>query len=119
PASTTPALIETGDASAVELGVRFRTDIDGTISGIRFYKGSGNTGTHIGTLWSNAGAQLASVTFSGETASGWQEMLFATPVAVTANTTYVAAYHTNTGNYGVDNAYFSNVGMDDSPMHAP
>ena len=32
------------DASAVELGVKFRSDIAGYITGIRFYKGPGNTG---------------------------------------------------------------------------
>ena len=42
---------------------------------------------------------LATGTFSGETASGWQELDFSSPVAVTAGTTYVASYHTNTGHY--------------------
>ena len=36
---------------AIELGVKFRADVDGFITGIRFYKGTGNTGTHIGSLW--------------------------------------------------------------------
>ena len=37
--------------SAVELGVKFRTDVAGSITGVRFYKGSQNTGTHVGHLW--------------------------------------------------------------------
>ena len=37
--------------SAVELGVKFRSDVAGYITGIRFYKGAGNTGTHVGHLW--------------------------------------------------------------------
>jgi hypothetical protein len=69
------------DANAVELGVRFQSDVAGVISGIRFYKGSTNTGTHTGTLWSNTGTKLATATFTNETASGWQEVSFATPVA--------------------------------------
>ena len=53
--------------------------------------------THIGSLWSSTGTLLASGTFSGETASGWQELDFSAPVAVTAGTTYVASYFTSTG----------------------
>src|SRR5207248_2555269 len=80
------------DGSSTELGVKFRSDLAGTITGIRFYKGSTNTGTHVGELFSLAGALLASATFTNETASGWQQVTFATPVTIQANTTYVAAY---------------------------
>ena len=45
----------------------------GTITAIRFYKGPANTGPHVGHLWTNTGALLATITFSGETASGWQQ----------------------------------------------
>ena len=68
--------------SAVEVGVKFTSDVAGTITGIRFYKGTGNTGTHVGHLWSSNGTLLASATFSGETASGWQQVLFTTPVTI-------------------------------------
>ena len=53
--------------SAVEVGVKFTSDIFGTITGIRFYKASTNTGTHIGSLWTADGQRLAQATFSGET----------------------------------------------------
>ena len=42
---------QTTDTAAVELGVKFRADVNGYITGIRFYKGSTNTGTHVGSLW--------------------------------------------------------------------
>src|SRR5262249_27781531 len=71
------------------------------ISGVRFYKEIDNTGSHTGSLWSATGTLLASGTFSSESASGWQELDFANPVAVTANTTYVASYHTNAGHYAL------------------
>src|SRR5204863_8042231 len=119
PASTTPAQIVTSDTSAVELGVRFRTDVNGTITALRYYKASTNTGTHVGTLWSDTGTLLAQATAGGETASGWQQVTLPTPVAVTANTTYVASYHTNTGNYALDANYFKNAGMDSPPLHSP
>ena len=64
---------------------------------MRFYKEPDDTGAHTGSLWSSTGQLLASGTFSGETASGWQELDFSSPVAVTAGTTYVASYHTSTG----------------------
>ena len=75
--------------------------------GSGFTRAPTNTGTHAGNLWSSTGTLLASVTFIGETASGWQQADFATPVAITANTTYVASYHTNVGNYAYNQSYFA------------
>ena len=69
----------------------------GTITGIRFYKGAGNVGTHIGSLWNSSGALLASATFANETANGWQQVNFSTPVPISPNTTYVAGYLAPTG----------------------
>lgn len=106
------------DPAAVELGLKFRSDADGTIVGIRFFKGASNTGAHTGTLWSTAGAKLATATFASETASGWQHVTFATPVAIRANTTYVASYHTDQGHYSADAQAFASKGVDKGPLHA-
>ena len=46
------------DPNSVELGVRFRSDLAGYVTGVRFYKGAGNTGTHVGNLWTNTGTLL-------------------------------------------------------------
>src|SRR5207302_8669396 len=86
PSTASPVTPAANDSAAVEVGVKFKSDVGGTITGIRFYKGPGNTGTHVGTLWSSTGTKLASATFSGETASGWQQVNFSTPVTITANT---------------------------------
>ena len=102
----TPAVISSSDSGAVEVGVKFIPAVSGKITGIRFYKASDNTGTHIGDLWSSNGTLLASATFSNETASGWQQVDFATPVNVQAGVTYVASYHTNTGHYSSTDYYF-------------
>jgi hypothetical protein len=118
PSSATPATAATNDPSAVELGVKFQSDTAGYINGIRFYKGSTNTGTHVGNLWSSTGSLLATATFTNETASGWQQVSFATPVQIQANTTYVASYHTNVGNYASNGAYFASSGVDSPPLHA-
>src|SRR5713226_5513688 len=70
--STVPLGGADADNSAVELGVRFRSDSGGFITGLRFYKYATNTGAHVGNLWSSAGALLATATFTGESVSGWQ-----------------------------------------------
>ena len=88
---------ESDDPNAQTLGVQFQAASSGFITGVRFYKEPDDTGAHIGSLWSSTGTLLASGTFTGETASGWQELDFSSPVAVTAGTTYVASYFTSTG----------------------
>ncbi|WP_018614591.1 DUF4082 domain-containing protein [Segetibacter koreensis] len=106
-ASGTPQNPNDNDGQSIEIGVKFRASQSGTITGIRFYKGSGNTGTHTGNLWSSAGTKLASATFSSETASGWQEVRFTTPVTITANTTYVASYFSTSGVYASTDNFFA------------
>jgi uncharacterized repeat protein (TIGR01451 family) len=103
--------------SSVTLGMKFQSDVSGTITGIRFYKGAGNNGTHVGLLYTATGALLGQVTFTGETASGWQQANFATPVIISANTTYVAAYFSTSG-FAFDPSYFTNSGVDSPPLHA-
>lgn len=103
----------------MELGIKFRSDVSGTVSGIRFYKASANTGTHVGSLWTGSGSLLASATFTGESASGWQQVEFLTPVAISANTVYVASYHTNVGHYSFNLNFFNGQGVDSPPLHAP
>ena len=105
------------DPSAVELGVKFRSDVPGQIVGIRFFKTSGNTGAHTGSLWSSTGQRLATVTFAAESASGWQEAAFSAPVTIQPGTTYVASYHTNTGRYATGTS-FAAAGVDAAPLHA-
>ena len=109
---------ETTDNSAVEVGTKFRADVDGLITGLRFYKGTPNTGTHVGHLWTRTGQLLATATFANETASGWQEVALSTPVAVTANTTYVASYHAPRGNYAVNDMQFATAGVVNPPLRA-
>ena len=72
---------------------------------------------HTGTLWSIAGVALATGTFTNETAAGWQTLLFANPVAIAANTTYIASYHTN-GWYCSTAFAFSSAGVDNPPLRA-
>ncbi|NML16522.1 DUF4082 domain-containing protein [Azohydromonas sp. G-1-1-14] len=115
--SATPTVASDSDTGTVNLGVKFRTDKSGHITGIRFYKGAGNTGTHVGALWTSTGQLLASQAFVNETATGWQQVNFATPVPVTANTVYVASYRAPNGRYAADDNFFANAGVDNGPIH--
>src|SRR5262249_52916280 len=119
PASVVPGTPATSDTSPVTVGVKFRADVDGFVTGVRFYKGAGNTGTHVGDLWSSTGTHLASATFTGESATGWQQVNFASPVPVTANTIYIASYLAPVGHYAFDGNYFASSGVDNGPLHAP
>lgn len=105
-ASATPATVTVSDHNSVELGCRFQASTSGKITGIRFYKGPQNVGTHVGNLWSSTGTLLASATFSSESASGWQQVNLANPVSVTSGTTYIVSYHTQ-GYYSADANYFN------------
>jgi hypothetical protein len=112
--SDVPLAPTNNDGRALEAGMRFRATQNGTVNGIRYYKGAGTTGTHTGHLWTNTGILLASVTFTGETASGWQEALFSTPVAITAGVTYVASYFSPSGQYPSTVNYFTTAKVNGS-----
>ncbi|HET7001066.1 MAG TPA: DUF4082 domain-containing protein [Puia sp.] len=84
---------------AIEVGTKFMSAIDGTVTGIKFYKTAGNTGTHTVQLYNWYGAPLATVVSMNESDSGWQTVLFPESVPIKANTMYVAAYHSSLGNY--------------------
>jgi aromatic ring-opening dioxygenase catalytic subunit (LigB family) len=111
--SETPTIAADPDNSANELGLKFRSSVDGYVTGVRFYKGATNTGTHIGNLWSNGGTQLATATFTGESASGWQEVSFGSPVAMTD-----ADFETPLGRVEIDQEIVDRLGrlVADDPL---
>jgi hypothetical protein len=99
------------------VGVKFTTDTPGIATGIRFYKASTNTETHIGNLWTASGQLLASATFTNESASGWQQVNFAQPVPLAKKTTYVASYFAPDGHYAQDGSYFYTTPPDGNEPH--
>ena len=122
--NATPTTTDSGSGTPVEVGMKFRADTSGTISGIRFYKATANTGPHTVNLWTANGSLLATAISGAETGSGWQQANFATPVAVTAGTLYVASYRTTTGHVADDKWYstyppefFQPTGVDNTPVH--
>jgi 5-hydroxyisourate hydrolase-like protein (transthyretin family) len=91
----TPVQADVTDGSSYELGMKFQSSTDGYIKAIRFYKAASETGVHTGNIWSATGTLLASVTFTGETASGWQEQALDAPLHILANTVYLVSVNAN------------------------
>jgi hypothetical protein len=118
PSTAIPTVAADTDSRSIEVGVKFRSDVSGRISAIRFYKSPSNTGLHVVSLWTTSGTLLAQATSSNETASGWQQVNFATPLAITAGTTYIASYHATEGHYADDVGFFATSGVDNGPLHA-
>jgi hypothetical protein len=102
-------------AQGVEVGLKFVTDVPGSIIAIRFYKSRNTFGTHTGELWTIGGQRLATATFTNETAFGWQQVTLNTPVRILANTPYVVAYHSDGPFSYVDFP----TSLDMPPLHAP
>jgi Domain of unknown function (DUF4082)/Cellulase (glycosyl hydrolase family 5) len=113
----TPTKVDSGDGHAVTLGVVFKTDVAGSVTGVRFYKARANTGTHIGSLWTTSGMRLASATFTNETASGWQEVSFSNPVNIRPGTDYIVSYYAPNGHYSFTSKGLRS-GVDNPPLHA-
>ncbi|MDR7110830.1 hypothetical protein J2X03_000686 [Microbacterium trichothecenolyticum] len=114
--STVPAVPSADDTQAVELGLRFSTEVDGYASGVRFYKGPGNGGQHIGSLWNAAGSRLATVSFSGESSTGWQTAQFSSPVSLIAGQTYTVSYTAPQGGYAFQERYWPYTARPSSPV---
>ena len=116
--SSTPGAADGGDLAPAEVGFKFRAVASGQVRGIRFFKSAANTGTHIGNLWNSAGTLLEQATFAGETASGWQEALFSSPMSIVAGDTYVASVFMPTGHFAIDAGAFETEGVTSGPLSA-
>jgi hypothetical protein len=104
--ATAPRSTDSPDSAGVNVGMRFHATVAGQILGIRFFKGTGNVGTHVGSLWSASGMLLDSVTFATEAPTGWQTATFTRPIDIAAFTTYEASYLAPHGHYAYSNDYF-------------
>ena len=102
-----------------ELGVQFESDVGGQVTGVLFYKQRGATGANVGHLWSSSGTLLASVAFTHETSSGWQEANFSSSVTIQANTFYTISYDTGSPLFYFDSGYFANGGVTNGNLTAP
>lgn len=78
-----------------ELGMKFRVTEAGEIRAIRYFRPVGETGSQTGRIWAQSGEQLASVVFTGQSSSGWQQANLATPLAVSPGQTYTVSVNSN------------------------
>ena len=93
----------------VELGVKFKASSRGYIKGIRFFSSQSPSGQYTGHLWTSSGQLLDSVIFPNVTSAGWQEALFVHPVLISADSIYVASYHTASGRYASTSGGLTNA----------
>jgi hypothetical protein len=78
-----------------ELGTKIQVTSGAQLTAISFYKDSLETGTHVGSVWDSTGNLLAQVTFTNETASGWQQQSLPAPLALSPGKTYVVSVGIN------------------------
>jgi N,N-dimethylformamidase beta subunit-like, C-terminal/Domain of unknown function (DUF4082)/Malectin domain/Bacterial Ig-like domain len=79
----------------LELGVKVTVNEPTQVTAISFFKSPGETGTHVGTIWTPEGIRLTQVAFTGETASGWQTQALQTPYTLQPGGAYVISVNTN------------------------
>ena len=98
--------------------MKFRSDVDGFITGIRFYKGAGNTGTHVGNLWSASGAAArARATFTDETAHRLAAGDLPNAGGDQREYVYVASYFAPNGRYAGDGGLLRRQRRRQRPIH--
>ncbi|MGD0361579.1 MAG: DUF4082 domain-containing protein [Bryobacteraceae bacterium] len=119
PPTAVPKTPAAPSAQPAELGLRILSDVPGYVTGVRFYKSARNAGPHIGALWTSTGTLLASVTFTNESTTGWQQANFSSPVAILANTVYLVSYWSPKGYYADDSGYFATSGVTSQMLYAP
>ena len=90
------------DTRPVELGVRFNSNVDGWITGLRYYRFAQGAPSSRGTLWSSGGSILARAQFPTNYGPGWQTAELDQPVAIAAGRDYVASYTAPKGRYPSD-----------------
>lgn len=105
--SQVPSVPATAESGPHELGVRFASDVPGSITAIRFYKASVNTGPHPVRLWSAGGTLLGSASPVSETSSGWQQVNIPGGIRIQAATPYVASYSAPVGRFAQDVNFFT------------
>jgi hypothetical protein len=100
----TPKNTADTDTNAVTLGVKFKSTQAGTVSAIRFYRAVKNTSGYTVKLFNGSGSVLAQARSTSDTCTipCWEQISFASPISISANTSYVAAYYTANGRYPDD-----------------
>lgn len=99
--SLRPQVAADPDRDAVELGIRFSPQSNGTVTALQYYQGTGSAGVKKATLWTAEGKVLAQVGFATSSRPGWRTIALDKPIALTAGKTYIASYNAPSGRYPV------------------
>jgi hypothetical protein len=91
---------------SLELGVKIEVTQAARLEAVRYYRDPAETGTHSARVWTAAGALLATVPFTGESGSGWQEQQLGAPLALTPGATYVVSVGMNSA-FGMEDMAFA------------
>ena len=112
--------VEESDTQSVELGIKFRTDVDGNVSAVRFYRAVPVNSGYTVHVWSATGELLGTgMAIEGQQPTpGWQTIQVYPPVPITAGQTYIASYYASKGQYSVSENFFTNTTITNGPVHA-
>ncbi len=93
-----PEIADASDGgTSYELAMKFTTNRSGVVTAIRHYKSPSEPAAgHVGKIWSASGTLLATVNFSSESVSGWQQASLSTPFPVQAGVVYVVSVNIST-----------------------
>lgn len=113
------------DGTSLTIATSFYSDVDGWIYGHRFYGHTSPSGVYTGQLWqvtssddtTPGGTKLVQKAHSS-VVSGWNELLYDTPIPITANVPYRTAVHAASGLYVAISGQFASSGVDNGNLHA-
>jgi hypothetical protein len=115
-----PASVNLNDGQPIEVGTKFTTAVDGFVRGVRMYIDAGTaTGSFRGKLWDFNTQTLLGSAFFTISGNGWQEVLFSSPVAVTAGTTYLVSCYSDDGFYSSTDEFFNAFTFVNGNLTAP
>ncbi len=101
-AQSVPATTAADDPGPVELGLTFSPSIDGYVTGVRFYKGAGNSGHPRRLAVEHRGCAPGDGDVHGGVGdAGGRRRCSRHAVAVAAGTSYVVSYTAPAGHYAV------------------
>ncbi|MBQ8559010.1 MAG: DUF4082 domain-containing protein [Tyzzerella sp.] len=116
-----------GSDTFYELGTRFSTKVNGTITKVRIYTHASESGVHTVRLWDYKQKKLIAGPYEWDVqagTTGWQEFELPTAVSIEANTEYVVSVSNNadTKYYaqgtGADNSFASPINNRDLVTYA-
>jgi hypothetical protein len=116
---TTQTPAATWTASGVEVGTRFKATQKGCVTGFRFWRADGETGTHTIKLWLDSGALWTSkaVTLTGA-GTGWQYAYATGFACLTPGAYYRVSVNTSTKHVETVGAFSGGSTITNGPLVA-